>query len=274
MKKNIIFILASVAMLTACNNGPKRAELISQNDSLRNVIIERDASLDEMIATINVVEEGFRAINEAQGHINLNAIGGEKNTDKIKANFEFINNTLTKNKEEIERLKKQLASSRTNSKQLQAMLDKLQAELVEKVREIETLHSALEQKNVHIAELDKNVAELTQKGKADEQKISEQDAQLNAVWYVVGTKRELKNEKILKSGKVLRETEANTDYFTKADMRELTSIATHAKRAKVLTVHPEGSYTLVRDANKMYTLNILDAEEFWSVSRYLVIQVR
>lgn len=274
MKKNIIFILASVAMLTACNNGPKRAELISQNDSLRNVIIERDASLDEMIATINVVEEGFRAINEAQGHINLNAIGGEKNTDKIKANFEFINNTLTKNKEEIERLKKQLASSRTNSKQLQAMLDKLQAELVEKVREIETLHSTLEQKNVHIAELDKNVAELTQKGKADEQKISEQDAQLNAVWYVVGTKRELKNEKILKSGKVLRETEANTDYFTKADMRELTSIATHAKRAKVLTVHPEGSYTLVRDANKMYTLNILDAEEFWSVSRYLVIQVR
>ena len=205
MKKNIIFILASVAMLTACNNGPKRAELISQNDSLRNVIIERDASLDEMIATINVVEEGFRAINEAQGHINLNAIGGEKNTDKIKANFEFINNTLTKNKEEIERLKKQLASSRTNSKQLQAMLDKLQAELVEKVREIETLHSTLEQKNVHIAELDKNVAELTQKGKADEQKISEQDAQLNAVWYVVGTKRELKNEKILKSGKVLRE---------------------------------------------------------------------
>lgn len=274
MRKSIIFVLASVAMLTACNNGPKRAELISQNDSLRNVILERDASLDEMIATINVVEDGFRAINEAQGHINLNAIGEERNADKIKANFEFINNTLTKNKEEIERLQKQLASSRTNSKQMQAMLDKLQAQLAEKVSEIEELHKTLEQKNIKIAELDKNVAQLTEKGKADEKKISEQDAQLNTVWYVVGTKRELKNENILKSGKVLHASEANTDYFTKADMREVTSIATHAKKAKVLTVHPEGSYSLVRDANKMYTLNILDAEAFWSVSRYLVIQVR
>ena len=72
----------------------------------------------------------------------------------------------------------------------------------------------------------------------------------------------------------MREANANMDYFTKADMRELKSINTYAKSAKLLTSHPESSYNMVRDENKMYTLNIVDHVAFWSVSRYLVIQVK
>lgn len=274
MRKSIVFIFSLAAMLAACNDGPKREQLVGEIDSLRNVIVERDASLDEMIATINVVEEGFRSINEAQGRININTAGLEKNTDRLKENFAFISNTLTKNKEEIERLKKQLNQSHTNSKQLKIMLDNLQTQLIEKSREIETMHEILAQKNIHIADLDKAVAELTEKNNSSLQKIDEQDKQLNAVWYAIGTKRELKGEKILVDGKVLNGTETNMDYFTKVDMRELSSVPTHSKRAKLLTTHPEGSYTLVRDENKMYTLNITDPQAFWSVSRYLVIQVR
>ena len=274
MRKSIVFIFSLAALLAACNDGPKREQLVGEIDSLRNVIVERDASLDEMIATINVVEEGFRSINEAQGRININTAGLEKNTDRLKENFAFISNTLTKNKEEIERLKKQLNQSYTNSKQLKIMLDNLQTQLIEKSREIETMHEILAQKNIHIADLDKAVAELTEKNNSSLQKIDEQDKQLNAVWYAIGTKRELKGEKILVDGKVLNGTETNMDYFTQVDMRELASVPTHSKRAKLLTTHPEGSYTLVRDENKMYTLNITDPQAFWSVSRYLVIQVR
>lgn len=274
MRKSIVFIFSLAALLAACNDGPKREQLVGEIDSLRNVIVERDASLDEMIATINVVEEGFRSINEAQGRININTAGLEKNADRLKENFAFISNTLTKNKEEIERLKKQLNQSHTNSKQLKIMLDNLQTQLIEKSREIETMHEILAQKNIHIADLDKAVAELTEKNNSSLQKIDEQDKQLNAVWYAIGTKRELKGEKILVDGKVLNGTETNMDYFTQVDMRELASVPTHSKRAKLLTTHPEGSYTLVRDENKMYTLNITDPQAFWSVSRYLVIQVR
>ena len=274
MRKSIVFIFSLAALLAACNDGPKREQLVGEIDSLRNVIVERDASLDEVIATINVVEEGFRSINEAQGRININTAGLEKNTDRLKENFAFISNTLTKNKEEIERLKKQLNQSHTNSKQLKIMLDNLQTQLIEKSREIETMHEILAQKNIHIADLDKAVAELTEKNNSSLQKIDEQDKQLNAVWYAIGTKRELKGEKILVDGKVLNGTETNMDYFTQVDMRELSSVPTHSKRAKLLTTHPEGSYTLVRDENKMYTLNITDPQAFWSVSRYLVIQVR
>ena len=274
MKKSIILICSLAAVLVSCNEGPKREQLVSEIDSLRNVIVERDASLDEMIATINVVEEGFRSINEAQGRININTAGAEKNDDRLNENFTFISNTLAKNKEEIERLKKLLGKSQANSKQLQLMIDNLQTQLVEKLRKIETMHEILAQKNIHIADLDKTVAELTEKNNANEQKIGEQDSQLHAVWYAMGTKRELKNEKILVKGKALNAAEANMDYFTKVDMRNLSSVPTHSKSAKLLTAHPADSYELVRDENKMYTLNITDAASFWSVSRYLVIQVR
>ena len=77
MKKYLILIMAATAMFVSCQNGTKQKALISQNDSLQAVIAERDAALNEMISTINAVEEGFRAINEAQGRINLNSATSE-----------------------------------------------------------------------------------------------------------------------------------------------------------------------------------------------------
>lgn len=275
MKKIIIITAAFVAILSGCNNGQKRAKLMSDNDSLRNVIEQREAVLDEMISSINIIEEGFRSINEAQGRINLENTGSEKSqTAALQENIKFISNTLAKNKEEIARLQKQLENSRTNSKQLKTMINNLQEQLLAKSNEIALLQSQLAEKNIHIEELDKAVTALTKTRQQNEQTILNQENQINTVWYAIGTKRELKELNILDGGEVLSNQDAQMDYFTKSDMRELKSIDTQAKNAKLLTTHPEGSYTLTRDANKIYTLNITDAESFWSVSRYLVIQVR
>jgi hypothetical protein len=48
----------------------------------------------------------------------------------------------------------------------------------------------------------------------------------------------------------------------------------YSKRAELLTTHPAGSYELVKDAKGQLTLKITNPTEFWSVSRYLVIQVK
>ncbi|MBQ8450729.1 MAG: hypothetical protein IJY64_07445 [Bacteroidaceae bacterium] len=52
------------------------------------------------------------------------------------------------------------------------------------------------------------------------------------------------------------------------------TINTYAKSAKLLTTHPENSYSLERNSNKQYILTIKDAVTFWSISKYLVIQVK
>ena len=282
MKKMIFLVVATALFFVGCTSGPQKAELVAQNDSLRNIIASRDAALDEMISTINIVEEGFKAINEAQGRINLDASSAEQTKKaSLQKDIDFITQTLQKNKQQISELEEKLKKSQSYSKQLNKMVQKLKAELEEKNIQIVALQQELAQKNIHIDELDKsvqqlnaNVSELSATKAANEKTISAQDASLNSVWYAIGTKRELKEQNLLDGKKVLREADANMDYFTKADKRKFTTVETHAKNAKLLTTHPEGSYKLERNSEKQYVLTITNADNFWSVSKYLIIQVR
>ena len=65
-----------------------------------------------------------------------------------------------------------------------------------------------------------------------------------------------------------------TDEERKIDIRTDKEIKLYSKRAELLTTHPAGSYELVKDAKGQLTLKITNPTEFWSVSRYLVIQVK
>ena len=62
--------------------------------------------------------------------------------------------------------------------------------------------------------------------------------------------------------------------FTPADMRTLNTIFLESKKVKVCTSHPNGSYELVKDNDGYYTLNILDPDKFWSLSRFLVVELK
>ena len=154
------------------------------------------------------------------------------------------------------------------------------AQMDQKNAEINQLRHELEAKNIRIDELEQqtatlheDVSSLQQQSQQQTQTISQQDRQLNSAWYVVGSKRELKDHNILRSGKVLQEG-FDASYFTEIDIRNVSRINLHSKSVKVLTTHPNGSYTLERDASKVYSLVINDYRQFWSTSKYLVVQVK
>jgi len=42
----------------------------------------------------------------------------------------------------------------------------------------------------------------------------------------------------------------------------------------LLTAHPEGTYEFVKDDKDQLILKITNPNKFWSVSRYLVIEVK
>ena len=118
---------------------------------------------------------------------------------------------------------------------------------------------------------------ISQSAETDEAKaqtVAVQDKALNTAWYVFGTKSELKDQKILQRGDVLKNNEFNKDYFTEIDIRKDKEVKLYSKRAELLTTHPEGSYEFVKDDKGQLTLKITNPNTFWSVSRYLVIQVR
>lgn len=65
----------------------------------------------------------------------------------------------------------------------------------------------------------------------------------------------------------------NKDYFITIDIREVTEIPLFASKAKLQSNHPDGSYEFIKDEDGNMTLKISDPKTFWSLSRYLVIEV-
>lgn len=283
MKKMICLALCAT-MLASCEFVTKREkELAAQNESLATELSEKNAALDQAIQAIADIQEGFRAINEAEGRVTVQTQGGEGVTDseRMKEDILFIQQKMEENRKQIERLEKKLKASGSETASLRKVIANLQKELEEKVTSIAALQNELAEKNIRIAELDKAVATLTgdvnnlqQVTDVQQEVIEQQVMQLNTAWYVYGTAKELKEQNILRGGKVLSSAEFNKGYFTEIDVRVDRVFPLYAKRAQLLTTHPAGSYEFVKDADKLLTLNVLDFESFWSVSRYMVIQVR
>ena len=272
------------AFLASCDfSGQSKKEVQSQNDSLRMELNARNAELDEIMGSFNEIQEGFKEINEAENRVNLNGevIESQSEADRIKQDIRFISDKLKSNRDRIAELEKQLKNSKYNTAQMKKALKNLTAELASKQQQIETLQTELASKNIRIAELDeavtglnKNVEQLAAENEEKAKTVAVQDKALNSAWYVFGTKSELKDQKILKKGDVLKDGDFNKDYFTKIDIRNEKEIKLYSKRAELLTSHPEGTYQLVKDNKEQLVLKINDPQGFWSVSRYLVIQVR
>lgn len=190
------------------------------------------------------------------------------------------------NRNRIAELEEQLKNSKYASSQLKKAITNLKEELAAKTQQIETLQIELASKNIRIAELDdavaglnQNVADLTAENKAKEAMVASQDKALNVAWFVFGTSSELKDQKIiskkfLQKTKVLEDDDFNKDYFTQIDIRTDKEIKLYSKEAKLLTAHPEGTYELKKDAKGQLTLVITNPNKFWSISRYLVIEVK
>ena len=283
MKKLFFIVCCAALLVTGCKDGKNSPESTNVHlaDSLNEVIAQRDSEINDMMGTFNEVQEGLRQISEAEGRVALAKSGeGASSKQKMKEDIQFIAAQMKKNKELIAKLQKKLEGSSLNATQLKKTIEGLQAQLVEKEKQLQTLREELDKKDIHIMELDEsvnnlntNVSNLKNESQKKTETINAQDKQLNTAWYVFGTKKELKGQRILENGKVMNGN-FNKNYFTKIDIRNTTEIKLYSKSAKLMTAHPSSSYTLVRDANKQYTLRITNPHIFWSTSKYLVVLVK
>ena len=284
MKMKKVLILAVCALsLVACNNEKPKSNVVTaqQTDSLQKIIAQKDNELNDMMGTMNDINEGFREIGEAENRVALAKQGeGADATQRVRENIQFIQSTMKQNRELINKLKEQLRESSFKGEQFKRTIDGLVKQLDAKDQQLQQLRAELDAKDIHISELDEtisnlntNLSSLTDESSLKSQTISLQDRQLNSAWFVFGTKSELKEQHIIEEGRVLQ-SNFNKNYFTKIDIRVDKDIKLYSKSAKLLTTHPAGSYSLQRDANNQYVLHITNPQSFWGTSKYLVILVK
>lgn len=283
MKKVLFLAAICAAMLTACSGSKGKSDQAnSEIDSLQNLINEKDQAINEMMGALTEIQTGFAEINEAEGRVNMMAQSAERNSniENIRETMAFIQETMESQRQKIADLEKKYNNSNLNSAKLKEAIAKLNTQLEEKAQAIEALTAQLAEKDVQIAALNQNVETLTAENAAvkeqhneTKQVVQKQDAELNAAWYVFGTAKELKEQNILVKGEVLK-GDYNKEYLTKIDIRTTRVIPLNSKSAKILTTHPTESYKLMKDSKGEYTLCISDNVAFWSISKYLVIQVK
>ena len=285
--KNILIVCGLAVLVVSC--GPTKKELQANIDSLNVELTQANSEMENLMGILNEVQEGFQQINEAENRVNVNsAENAPANVkEQVKADLAFIQAKMKENRERIADLEARVEKGDKNAAALRRTVKNLKAELAAKEEQIAALQAELEAKNIRIQQLDTEVANLTNdknaltaKNAANEKVIANQDKAMHTAWYVIAKKKSLKEQNVLtntglfKKGDVMESANVNKDGFTEIDIRKVVEIPVGAKKATLLSAHPEGSYELVADAEGMQVLKVLDPQTFWSVTRYLVIRAK
>lgn len=285
--------IAAFFLSSCVENSAKYKQLQAQLDSLQGNYGTQKNMLDEVFATLNEVEQGLVDIRQKE-----NIITAEANKDgldvpqsqrvQLMEDVYAVRDAIDRYKEKIEQLKK---DSSLKSVEFKKKLNSLQKELEEKSKTIESLQSLLKEKDLiisqkeqtidslehHASDLKEDINVLTGEKEELKDKVETQDRALFSAYYIVGSKEDLIEAGVISKGGLFKSAkvayEAEKTSFIKIDYREISTINTNSQKAKVLSNHRKGTYS-IEEVDGEAIINISDPEGFWEQTKYLVIQTQ
>ncbi len=288
--KNLLFLLLIIPAMWQCTSGPSAKELRLKNDSLMVEAAQKDSQMNFLVETMGNIETNLKLIKEKEKLIAVQSQSGDKNLatgEAINQDIHMIYELMLQNKEYIQNLEKKLNKSTADNIEIRKLIGGLNEQLQAKSLEIVQLQEDLQKKNILIDELNYEVMGLSFAidsvktiNKTTREQLEATKTEANTAFYALGTRKELKNKNIIVrqgflffgSDKVLKE-DFESEYFTKIDTRTTTELPLYASKAKVLTSHPADSFELTTGENKDLILEITNVAKFWSISKYLVVEV-
>lgn len=282
--KKLVYLLAFLPfVVTSCGNGGQEG-VLSAEDSLTAVsggqavrIGKQDSSIQSFIRGFNEIQDNLDEIKRKEKIVSENSKDPESRKTKeqqIVDDIQSIYDIMNKNKQRLASMKSKLKESNEKNDELEKFIARLTTEIEEKDAQINDLKGQLEKLNVEMTALNLNYEEATQESAVKTEK-------LNTAYYAFGTSKELiKNNVLTKEGGFIgmgktakMKEDFNKGYFTKVDISTLTEVVLGAKKAKLITTHPAGSYKIEGADGKAEKIVITNAEDFWSASKYLVVVV-
>lgn len=288
MKKIFIAIAALGGMLAAvsCGNS-KLSDEQAKNYRLEDSLQLALNNADSMFSILYDVTTGLDQISKLE-HLLNGSVNAEDPSARhsIEEQMAIIQKGLIDRRKRIEELEAKLKENNGASGKLKSQIAALRSQIDQQAATVADLTERLQAANFRIETLTDSVSGLqaavdtiaAEKSQV-EGELDQAIGELNAVYYVIGTKDELKQHNFISGGGFLRKTkvlegEFDRNYMTRADKRTLTDIPLDVKKAEVLTNQPEGSYSLEKGANDMLTLRISDPARFWAASNLLVIEAK
>lgn len=285
--KKLLYLFTAILFVSSCGN---EADLEAQLESMRQdnedlkmqneQISEKDLLITQYSEFILDVQSNLNQIRNRENTVLLPR-GGDmtiQTPEQIKKDLQELGALLADNKKKIASMKSKLSNSTIQMDDLEKVIRNLSAQAEEREVKILGMKSELSDMGVAFDELmaayENNIEVIAEK----EETIENQDNLLHTAYYAFGTKKELKENNVISAEggfigigktKTLKD-DFNKKYFTKVNTKELKEISMGVKKAEIITTHPAGSYELVGE-DTVEKITILDADKFWSVSKYLVV---
>lgn len=282
----VVLVLSFITFLVSSCNGEKKT--VSDKKSERVAELESELSqikLDNELKD-NLVNESLTFFNEIQS--NLESIQLKKNEIRLKSQnselteddktyiieqIKYINYLREENGKKVNQLNNTLKESGLRIVELENLIERLMKEIDVKDQEISLLQEELNSVNAEYSKLFDAYIEQTII-------VDELKGQINTGYYTYGSYKELSENKVVEKKDgfigIGRKTSLvdnfNEDYFIKIDVFKKKEIFIEGLKVKFITDHASSSYSLVKDGNNT-KISISNPQEFWKVSKYLVVIV-
>ena len=290
--KNFKYFFLSLITISCVSNSETVSEESRRIDSLQSVLSSKDQAInslefqklnDDSIVNlyalyIQKIKDNINEINKQELIINNkknNPDFIEKDTTDIIKSIKILSKKLQENESMILALNNAVKLEKDKNSQFVSKVTDLREEIAQSNREVYYLKEELNSMNASFEAIFK-------KYNLQNKKISDLNQKLNEVAYVIGSKSELLDNGVLaKSGGLIGigktrklNSDLNTDYFTYVSKYKFQNIPLGYKTVRLMTSHPTSSYRLSNSNEIIDSLIIINQDDFWRNSKFLVVEVK
>ena len=289
MKATTAIIVAVLAILTIVfavlwiNANGKSKDIMKSNEELKKLYETSTSTINEIQSSLESLEQDLSGQLFTQKEIP--GTSPEERRNRIISSIANMRDQIEADKKKIATLEKQLATSKNQLKGVQEIVNKLKASISEKEQIMDELQQRLgilnetleTERRTSAEEIQKREMTITEK----EQQITQQSIEVNTIYYVYGTRKELMSKGIMdRKGGLLGIGKVSTvkqnipiEQFTSMNLLETQQISFPAtkKGYSILTNHPATSYKVEKEGDQNI-LTILDATSFRK-QKFVVIEL-
>lgn len=283
MKKILLLLLPLMASCESISHKEELASLRAERDSLENIATAKSKEIESYEVFIGEIAQCLDSITVQEQMLvltNSDEYGNKYSKKKILANIRSFEELLTRQRMRIGELCDSLLNLQKFNSQIAEVASFLTSQIEQKNEQIRKLQIDVAAGKRDIASLRHNLEDMMLSNQEMEQTnqtltniIEVQDRKINEGYFIVETIKQLKELGLLKGGFFSKKTidvdGIDKSKFTCVDIRKFRELQIEGKSPKILSQMPADSYHW--DGN---TLVIDHPDLFWSVSSYLIIQVK
>ena len=279
-----IFVPFLLSVIFSCGNN-QAEKLKKENELLKQEAILKDSANKNFIRSFGRIVNNLNFISETEKTIVLKIKANRKPTkndkSKIAEEIEKINLLMQENKSIVNILNDNLKISKRDMIEFGKMVESLNCQMDEKNLQINSLKKSLSDTDISFNTFDFMLDTLTTLNSGMEKKIMQQQRiienqqnLLSTAYYILGTSKELRDGKVISKAAIGRSEKLLDNFdvskFVKIDMRTTNTIDVWSEKFYIITNHPASAYKIAKKGKRSF-LTITNPNEFWKVTKYLVI---